>query len=211
MRIIDAFFGLRDWRGLWLTGGTCLAEYDFGHRTSVDVDLFTAGQELFDAARDVLRRPASLGNAGALETLRTDIRMCQFLVHAGQQTVKLDLVLDVPVMLGEKLRVGCVWLDSLPDDASNKMGRLMQRENAKDYIDLYYLLPHLGIDTRQAVELGRRKDAGIDPLLLAAQIRFIESQGRPDYLRTDVPWANVRYFFRRMREDLLRSIAPPPA
>jgi hypothetical protein len=123
-------------------------------------------------------------------------------------TVKIDLVLDLPIALGPKVRCGPVWLDSLPDLASNKMGCLLQREDVKDFVDLFYLLPCLDLDTRQALELGLKKDAGLDPLLLAAQIADLPGHGRPDFLRADVPWEHVQYFFRRMREDLLRLIEP---
>ena len=55
-RAIEDFFGAADWNGLYLTGGTCLAEYYFGHRLSVDMDLFTQKRELFTAAERVLAK-----------------------------------------------------------------------------------------------------------------------------------------------------------
>ncbi len=96
---------------MWLSGGTCLAEYDFGHRVSVDTDLF-------------------------------------------------------------------------------------------------YLVPCLGLDARAALDLGRQKEAGLDPINLAEQMRYVETQPRPDFLRTDVPWEIVQHFFARMREDVLRLVEP---
>ena len=46
-QLVEEFFSGADWRGLYLSGGTCLAEYYFGHRISVDMDLFTADAALF--------------------------------------------------------------------------------------------------------------------------------------------------------------------
>jgi hypothetical protein len=206
---VEAFFSLRDWEGLWLGGGTCLAEYWFGHRVSVDLDLFTADEDLFRDARAVLSDPSGLGPVGTLETVRADLRRGQHLLSARSgAAVKVDVVLDLPAVLGDKVRCGDVWLDSLPDLAADKMGCLLQREDPKDYVDLFYLLPHLGLGTAEALDLGLRKEAGLDPLLLAAQVEFIRSVPRPDLLRSDVPWANVQGFFASMRADLLRMIAP---
>jgi hypothetical protein len=206
---IEAFFGLRDWEGLWLSGGTCLAEYWFGHRISVDIDLFTADEGLYGEARDVLRRPSALGTVGEMETVRVDLHSAQFLLRCESgDLVKIDLILDLPVSLGRKVEVEGVWLDSLPDLTANKTGCLIHREDVKDYVDLFFLLPHLELDAAGALELGRRKEAGLDPILLAEQMRWVQSQPRPDFLRTDVPWENVLHFHRRLREDVLRLVEP---
>ena len=82
---IEAFFALRDWEGLWLSGGTCLAEYYFGHRVSFDIDLFTSDEDLYRSARSVLGRRHALGSIGDLESIRTDLHLCQFLLkHLGR-------------------------------------------------------------------------------------------------------------------------------
>jgi hypothetical protein len=175
----------------------------------LDIDLFTDDEGLFGAARSVLRRPGALGSAGELETTRTDVHLCQFLLHSpGGEIVKIDLVRDIPVQLTPKVALDDVWLDSLTDLAANKMGCLVQREDVKDHVDLFYLIPHLGLDADAAMALGRKKEAGLDPVILAEQLRWIESRPRPDFLRTDVPWENVLHFFARFREDVLRLVEP---
>jgi len=207
---IEAFFAARDWKGLWLTGGTCLAEYYFGHRVSLDVDLFTMDQDLFQAARATIQELQVLRTVGEVETVRVTPLFCQFLLRCRDgEVVKIDLTKDIPVSLDEKVRYGNVWLDSLLDLASNKMGCLVHREDAKDYVDLYYLLPHLGLDARQALDLGLQKEGGLDPLILAAQMQFIQAQPKPDFLRVETPWEDIQRFFRAFREEMLRLIRPP--
>jgi len=206
---IEAFFDLRNWDGLWLTGGTCLAEYYFGHRISVDIDLFTADEDLFRTARDVLRRSQALAPVGVLETVRIDLHFCQFLLRCRDgEIVKIDLVRDIPVTLDRKAKLGDVWLDSLLDVTANKVGCLLHREDVKDHVDLYFLLPRLGLSAEEALALGLRKEGGLDAIVLAAQMQYIQTQARPDFLRTDVPWENIQYFFAQMRKDLLRLISP---
>ena len=207
---IDAFFSARDWQGLWLTGGTCLAEYYFGHRVSIDIDLFTADSDLFQAARAAMQDPQLLGAVGELETVRVSPSFCQFLLRCRDgEVVKIDLVKDIPVCLDEKVKYGNVWLDSLLDLASNKMGCLVHREDSKDYVDLYYLLRHLGLGAREALDLGRKKEGGLDPIILAAQIQFLDSQPRPDFPMASVPWDEIRSFFRTLRKEVLKLARPP--
>ena len=207
--VIDAFFGERDWQGLWLTGGTCLAEYYFGHRVSVDIDLFTIDGDLFQEARTTLQAPRAFAAVGEVETVRVSPSFGQFLVrcHDGE-VVKVDLVKDIPICLDEKVRFGEVWLDSLLDLASNKMGCLVHREEVKDYIDLFYLLPHLGLGAKEALDLGLKKEGGLDPIILAAQMQFIETQSRPGFFLADAPWQDIQGFFRALREDVLRLAEP---
>lgn len=52
--------------------------------------------------------------------------------------------------------------------------------------------------------------AGLDPVIVVEQMRLMERASRPEFLRTDVPWENVRYFFRHFREDVLRLVEPRP-
>ena len=206
---IEAFFGERDWQGLWLTGGTCLAEYYFGHRISVDIDLFTTDQELVQTARATIQRAQMFSAVGEVETVRVSPSFCQFLLrcHDGQ-TVKIDLVKDIPICLDEKVKYGHVWLDSLLDLVSNKMGCLVHREDVKDFVDLYYLLPHLGLGAKEALDLGLEKEGGLDPIILAAQMQLIQTQPRPDFLMPETPWDDVQSFFRTLREETLRLIQP---
>jgi hypothetical protein len=206
---IDRFFAIRDWDGLWLTGGTCLSEYYFGHRLSVDIDLFTAEDDLFQAARASLQQPQVFGKLGDVQTVRVTPLFCQFLLRCPTgETVKIDLAKDIPVKLAEKVRCGQVWLDSLPDLASNKVGCLVHREDVKDYVDLYYLLPRLGLDAESALQLGLEKEAGLDPLIVAAQLQFIQTQPKPSFLVADIDWDEVKDYFSRFRAEVLRLVQP---
>lgn len=206
---IERFFAIRDWEGLWLTGGTCLSEYYFGHRLSVDIDLFTAEEDLFQAARASLQQPKVLGELGDIETVRVTPYFCQFLLRRPTgETLKIDLGKDLPIKLAEKVRCGHVWLDSLLDLASNKVGCLVHREDVKDYVDLYYLLPHLGLDAEAALRLGLEKEAGLDPLIVAAQLQLIQTQPKPDFLVADIAWDDVKEYFRKFRAEVLRLIQP---
>jgi hypothetical protein len=206
---IQAFFGLSDWNGLWLTGGTCLAEYYFGHRVSVDIDLFSSDSTMVQAARTSIQDGAVFRHIGSVETVRVSPAFSQFLLRCSDgETVKIDLVKDIPVHLGDKVKFGDIWLDSLNDLASNKMGCLVHREEVKDYVDLYYLLPFLRLGASEALELGLKKEAGLDPVVLAAQMQFVQSQPEPEFMIGNARWADIQTYFRKFREEILRLAGP---
>ena len=204
-----AFFSASDWEGLWLTGGSCLAEYYFGHRVSIDIDLFTSDQGILQAARATIQEGEVFCDIGEIETVRVSPSFCQFLLRCqDDEVVKVDLVKDIPVCLDGKVKFGDIWLDSLLDLASNKMGCLVHREEVKDYVDLYYLLPGLGLGAKEALDLGLRKEAGLDPIILAAQMQFIDAQPSPDLALGDARWEDIQAFFRALRLEILTLARP---
>ena len=209
--LVDTFFSLVDWKGaLYLTGGTCLAEYYFGHRLSKDMDLFTADKAIFADARKFMVDKASF-RQGSIEEIRVTPYIAQFnYFHQGsKEPIKIDLVLDIAVHLASPLAVGPVWIDSLEDMLSNKMGCMVSRNEVKDYLDLFYLLPSSHLTAREAIELGRQKEGGIDPLILANQMEFIFHREPPDRaLLGKTDWNEFQLFFQKFRKECLELIRP---
>ncbi len=204
---IESFFVERNWKGLYLTGGTCIAEYYFGHRLSIDMDIFTPDPELFQDARRLLMRE-DFFPFGKLSTRRSLPDFSEFLLtRENKDPIKIDLVLDIPISLGEKIQFGDVWLDSLPDLVANKLGCLIQRNEIKDYLDLYYLLPAINLSPVQLIELGQKKDAGLDPLVLAHQIQYIQSIPQtPSIFLPNLAWKQVQDFFEKFHDELLEGL-----
>ncbi len=201
---IERFFAYQDWHGLFLTGGTCIAEFYFGHRVSIDIDLFTADRTLFTTARNLLQQP-DLFPGERVELVRTFPDFSQFLLHhTNQEPIKIDLVFDHPPAVGEKIRIDDIWIDSLPDLVANKLGCVINRNEVKDYLDLFYLLPAINLPPAELLALGQRKDAGLDALVLAYQLRYIQTvQTAPPYFLANVPWPQLQASFQRLHDDLL--------
>lgn len=204
---LEAFFGFQDWQGLYLTGGTCIAEFYFGHRLSIDIDLFTQDREIYETARRVLLSGQCFP-AGTVQSRRTFPEFNDFLLSVpGSEPIKIDLVLDQPPAQGEKIKCGPIWIDSLPDLVSNKLGCVISRSEIKDYLDLFYLLPTIDLPVSELIKLGQNKDAGLDALILAEQLQFIQQAKEPqDLLLANIPWKQIQYYFRHLREELLDLI-----
>ena len=114
-----------------------------------------------------------------------------------------------PPRLTPALRVGKVWIDSLEDILANKIGCLVSRSEMKDYVDLYYLIPASGLSTGQIIELGTKKEAGLDPLILAHQIDFIFlEKAPPAELVVKADRQKIQLFFKKLQQECFDLIRP---
>lgn len=208
--LIKDFFYLKGWKGLYLTGGTCLAEYYFGHRLSVDMDLFTQEKELFEEAKAYFSDPSQF-KQGTLVEKRITPYLCQYLYVSPKEKepIKIDLVHDTVEHLSPPLQIGSVWIDSLPDLLANKIGCLISRSEVKDFLDLFYLIPASQLKMNEIVDLALKKEGGLDPLIMANQIEFIFRQKQPHTQvlgKTD--WKELQLFFKKIQKECLDLIRP---
>jgi len=177
------------------------------------MDLFTPDRNLFEEARMVLKDPSCFA-AGTIAEIRGTPHLAQFLFTPGgpqkhDLPIKIDLMLDIPVRFAPPLQVASVWIDSLEDLLANKLGCLIQREDVKDYLDIYYLIPAAKLSIKEIMETGRRKDAGLDPLIVAHQINFILDKGVPEKaLLGKTDWSDLQRFFRDFQSECLELIRP---
>ena len=74
-------------------------------------------------------------------------------------TLKIDFVKEIPVHFGEFKMEGVVRIDSLENIGSNKVLTVFGRKDAKDFIDLYFILQ-------------KDKKLSLDDLIKKTQIKF---------------------------------------
>lgn len=208
--LIEDFFAIANWEGLYLTGGTCLAEYYFGHRISVDVDLFTKEEHLFQDAKRVFADPRAFPH-GTIVEIRTTPYISQYNYQPrdSSEPIKVDVVLDEPPRIASPIQVERVWVDSLEDILANKMGCLVSRNEVKDYLDLFYLIPTSHLTMKEIIDLGLIKEGGLDPLILANQMEFIFHAPQPpvEFLgKTN--WQELLLFFKKVQKECLELIRP---
>ncbi len=116
---------------LRLVGGTSLA-LQYGHRQSVDLDLF--GQVRFDS----LEIRQTLHKMGKLTVVREtpDIKI-YFL-----DGIKVDIVNYAYPWIDDVVEEDSIRLASDKDIAAMKISAIEGRGSKKDFIDLYFLLKH---------------------------------------------------------------------
>jgi Nucleotidyl transferase AbiEii toxin, Type IV TA system len=118
-----------------LVGGTSLA-LQLGHRTSVDLDLFTS--RIFDA--EELRRVL------AMEFIAFEMKSVSRTGFSSIiENVKCDFYNWSVAFTEDVLVEDGIRLDGLQDIAAFKLDTITGRKEKKDFIDIYYLVQKFGL------------------------------------------------------------------
>ena len=126
LKRVQSLPALKDTR---LVGGAALALH-FGHRTSIDLDLF--GEWTPEVPLEI-----SLAECGKVEKCGGDGKTFQFFSVNG---VKIDCVAYpykwlAPPMVSDGIRIAAI-----PDIAAMKIAAVTNRGTRKDFVDVYFLL-----------------------------------------------------------------------
>lgn len=150
-----------------LGGGAALAGVYLGHRTTGDVDLFVHDAEGMRALVGLLSGAAA--DAGVGVTLLRDAgHLVRAQLDAGDgRRVEVDLVHEpVADVAAPPPPVEGVVVESLTDLRANKLTCILSRSEPRDLVDLYFL-DRAGFPPERDLDIALRKDAGIDPAVLA--------------------------------------------
>lgn len=187
----------------YLSGGTALAEYYLHHRYSEDLDFFTEEEFEASALQPSLQRMKRHLHA---RTLRVENRFNRNLVYLAtpRETLKLEFSWFVGTPIEKGLRYKRLRIDSRLDIAVNKLFTVYQRPRARDYVDLYFLIPEYSV--KKLLEFARVKfDWDIDLLQLGTRFDDADLSDYPRMIKKLAP-ATVKAFFRRLARDLGRDI-----
>jgi len=200
-RLAAALFPAINNLGFVLAGGTGLA-LQYGHRISVDFDLFAAPENFPIRMLDRVRNTA--------KTLQV--------IQDKQDT--LDVLLDgvkcsffsYPYPFSETGGSfhGVALADAL-DVAAMKLVAIAQRGARKDFIDLYVCLRRYSFEAVFANALRRFGKDSMNPLSIGKSlVYFSDAENDPDpaFIADPVIWTSVEEFFREhAREFTLNMIA----
>jgi predicted nucleotidyltransferase component of viral defense system len=208
-RFLELFFAGPLAEHFYLTGGTALSRFYFNHRESLDLDLFTNyfGQDFSQVNQAVL------GILHALELqitsqVVTDTFIQYTVTDAAGTPLKIDLVKDVPVHFDDLLTRNGIRLDSLENIGSNKILAVFGRTDAKDFIDLYWILQHTDLKFDDLYRQAHEKDLGLSELYLAYALQNVEKIRLFPRMLQPLPWEEVKAFFQALARELLNRIKP---
>lgn len=168
--------------GTRLVGGTALA-LQFGHRSSIDLDLFGTIEENTDLTTEVLE---SIGNTvpGKCSSRIKTYRVCG---------VKTDIVsydrypwIDSPV-LEDGLR-----LASPKDIAAMKVNAIQGRGTRKDFVDMYFLIQRYGLG--QVMQFYKTKYPEYSEYRAMLSLTYFEDaeQNPMPEMFVDVSWEEIK-------------------
>jgi nucleotidyltransferase AbiEii toxin of type IV toxin-antitoxin system len=121
-----------------LVGGTALA-LKFGHRLSVDIDLF--GENL-DKKLVINSLRKEFGSAFYYEDTRTEWAIFCFI-----NNIKVDIIQYNQPLVAPSENIAGIRILSTEDIAAMKINAILGRANKKDFWDLYELLHHYELDS----------------------------------------------------------------
>ncbi len=206
---LDRFFSTALAPDFYLTGGTALARFYFYHRESLDIDLFTNNQEQdFNVANRVVLQTAQALGLTITSQVTTDAFLQYIFTNANGITLKVDMVKDIPIHFGNVTAQANTRLDSLENIGSNKVLAVFGRTDAKDFIDLYWILHQTPFTFDHLYQLAKQKDLGLSELYLAYSLQRISHISQFPRMLKPLPWDEIVAYFQQQAQTLLTRIRP---
>lgn len=184
----------------YLSGGTALSAFHLHHRVSEDLDFFTRGP--VDSAA-VLRLVSSVAEGPVVPRRIAD--RFGFIVPLAGERVRVEFVrYDHPAVEPPTPRLGALRVDGLRDILANKLSALVDRNEPKDFADVYVLLRRAGLSLEQGIADAKAK-FGWPALELLLQSAFLRMDRPTHWPRLDPPvdLDDVRRAFRGWAKSLI--------
>lgn len=204
--VLHAFFQRE--RGFFLTSGAALVGYYLHHRDTTGLDLFSTDDQAYARGRHGLAGAAAM-LGGTLEVRRDTPDFKRFAVGRGDELVVVDLVRDrVPQLHPDKIDMGGVLVDPLPEIAANKLTTLVGRMEERDLVDLF-VLERAGTKIETLLVPALAKDGGCTPATLSwllSEVQIPEGARLPG----GVDACELRDWTAELVKRLRRAAAPRP-
>lgn len=160
--------------GFALAGGTGLALGYLGHRTSVDLDLFTHEEKHFKNGPAAIEKAAESCQSIATRQ-RASPEYAEYLLRRGSELLKIDVVWEPVPPLRPPEQFEGVRIESFLDLAVNKVCALYSRGGRggepKDYADLYCILTMGGVTLDELLVHVPNKLVDFNPIYFASFLR----------------------------------------
>jgi predicted nucleotidyltransferase component of viral defense system len=186
---------LKSLQQFYLAGGTALA-LQLGHRSSVDIDLFTS-TDFNQTELDVILNdqfPSQFQKTGS-----NSVMYFCFLNDVKVDFINNRVPLQFPIVASDGIRLATV-----KDIAPLKMKAIFQRGSKKDFIDFYVLLQHFTLE--ELLLLFYQQFPTIDAGQLLLSLNYFddaENDVMPK-LYFDESWAEIKSFINRIVLDYLK-------
>ncbi len=187
----------------YLSGGTALAGFYLHHRFSDDLDFFSYE----DPDPTLIERVAgeianSLQAQTRFEKLH-DRRL--FFFTKNKEELKVEFTRYPFQQLEPVKTVDGIRIDSLRDIAANKLAALLDRFDPKDFVDLYYLLQNVPLETIQQ-DTQKKFSFTISPLFLGSELAKVKRiEALPKMLKP-LTVEEIRTFFTQQANRLKPSV-----
>ena len=189
----------------YCTGGTALSAFYLHHRESEDLDFFSE-TDFEDARIETLMKNVSMSfNTTYRFTKKGGVRIFEF-VKKDKLLIKIDFN-HYPYKRVEKgKRYQGMAIDSLRDIATNKLLITNQRNDVKDFVDLYFLLKDFTIwDIMYGVQKKFRME--LDMVLIASDFTKVEQFDFLPKMLVPLKLSDLKEFFKQKAIELAKRVA----
>lgn len=159
--------------GFYLTGGTAASRGYLQHRFSDDLDYFVNDDNRFGLW--VERIVQTLNKEWKCEVLMKEERFARLNLDQKDFSLKIEMVNDVPARVGD-VQIHSVLgrLDSAENILANKVAALLDREEPKDFADIWGFCCQKNLSLQAAITDAQSKAAGIFPADLGRVLCSVE-------------------------------------
>jgi len=206
---LEIFFSESFASDFYLTGGTALSRFYLNHRLSDDIDLFTQNQKIdLSLVNSLVLRILDKLKLKIIKQVNTDTFLQYITENHSGNTLKIDFVKEIPVHFGEFKMFGKTRIDSLENIGSNKLLTIFGRRDAKDFIDLYFILQKTILKFDYLYNLAIQKDLGLSEFYLANSMRQIEDITIYPKMIVKLDKNKLVKFYKDLAEKLMLKIKP---
>jgi len=170
--------------GFYLTGGTAASRGYLHHRFSDDLDLFVNDNEQFGLWVDRIIRALVDQSRWLSQISLREERFVRLNLIRNDITLKIEMINDVPSRVGIVVDHPTLGrLDTAENILANKVTALLDREEPRDFADIWGFCCKMGLSLQEAISKSESKAAGIFQADLARLLCTV----------TEADWAAVRW------------------
>lgn len=187
-------------KSFYFTGGTALSAVYLHHRESEDLDFFSETDFENEPILEIVKNIAFSLKITYRFTIRHHSRIIE-LVQKDKLLIKIDFVYHPYKRLKKGPAIKGFPVDSLLDIAANKLLTVNQRNEVKDFVDLYFLLKKFTVwDLLYAIKAKYNME--IDIILVASDFLKIEDFDFLPKMIMPLTLKDLKLFFREKAKEL---------
>lgn len=206
---LEIFFSESFASDFYLTGGTAISRFYLNHRLSDDIDLFTQNQKIdFSHVNSLVLRILDKLKLKIAKQVNTNTFLQYITENQNGSMLKIDFVKEIPIHFGEFKMIGKTRIDSLENIGSNKVLTIFGRRDAKDFIDLYFILQKTKLKFDHLYNLAIQKDLGLSEFYLANSMRQIEDISIYPKMLVKLDKNKLVKFYNNLAKKLMLKIKP---
>lgn len=187
----------------YLTGGTALAAYYLRHRVSDDLDFFTNDTVNLVTVTKFVQQMKKRLRAKKIEYEHLFDR--HIFILATDPILKMEFTLYQFPRLAPLVENHGVMIDSLYDMAVNKLFTILDRNEPKDFVDLYYLLERFSL-TKLIKGVKKKFDITISPLTLGSELLKVRHLTMMPRMMRPLHHNDLVTFFEKQAATLKKDI-----